>query len=177
MSNNLEKNFWITDFGLGKSMQQVLKAADGAEKAALKAGARVVKESIKKAVSAKGFSVSSRNSTYGHRKNIMYQQHSYSDRLIDAVRVGHINKRGKITIHAWGTRKKDSGTYRLRFFESSKQRYQKNFKGKRLAKPRYIGSLSKYNGWFASGFNASKGNVQPAMEKALEKYINKIWDK
>ena len=160
--SNLQQNFWITDYGLGKSMDRVAKEASKAEKVALKAGAKVVKESIIQAVTAKGFKVNSKS--------------SYNDRLVDAIRIGHINKQGKIIVHAWGTRKSGSGTFRLRFFESSKNRYQKTFKGKRLQNKRYVGNLSKYNGWFKSGFNASQGKVMPAMENALEKYIKRVWE-
>lgn len=153
--------FIIEDFGLHDSLQNVLKTMERAEKSALRKGASVQRKSVKDAVTATGLRVTSKNS-------------NFTDRLIDAIRSSKPSN-GSIKTHILGTRKKGSGTYRLRFFESSKKRYQTKVNGKQLKKKRYLGTLSKYNGFFAAGINAAEPEAIKAMDLALEKYIEKAF--
>lgn len=154
-------HFIIEDFGLHDSLQNVLKVMERAEKSALRKGAAVQKKSVKKAVKDTGLNVTKKNP-------------KYIDRLIDAIRSSKpVN--GSITVHILGTRKTGSGTYRLRFFESPKVRYQTKINGKALKKKRKLGSLSKYNGFFATGISSSRAETEKAMDVALEKYIEKAF--
>ena len=53
---------------------------------------------------------------------------SYSDRMSDAVRVGRFKGYGnhmETSVHIMGVRSKDSGTYRLRFYEGGGSRKQR----------------------------------------------------
>lgn len=53
---------------------------------------------------------------------------SYSDRMSDAVRVGRFKGWGnhmETSVHIMGVRSKDSGTYRLRFYEQGGSRKQR----------------------------------------------------
>lgn len=154
--------FEIIDNGLEMSLKQVLKISERAEKSALKAGANVMKKSVKDKLIATGVKVMQRNP-------------KYNDRLIDAVRVTK-PRNGMIKVHILGTRKSKSGTYRLRFFESPKNRYNKKRHGTPLRTPRDVGSLSKYNGFFAAGVNASIPEVERKMDEAIAKYIEKAWN-
>lgn len=155
-------SFKITDYGLQDSLQNVLKKMEKAEKSALRKGANVMKKYVKRTVKSTGLEVTKKNP-------------KYIDRLIDAVRVTK-PRNGAIKVHILGSRKSGSGTYRLRFFESSTDRYAKTWKGKKLKKKRYLGNLSKFNGFFMSGINSSKSETMEAMDKALEKYIEKAFN-
>lgn len=159
-----------TDYSLETSVNNVLKDAEKAEKAALRAGGNLLKNNIKKEVQTSIKNSTRRNSTYpkGHKV-------SFIDRLIDAVRITKPHD-GYIKFHILGTKKKGSGTYRLRFFESAKERFQKKVNGKTLKTSRRLGNLGKFNGFFMRGVNASQGQLQPTMEAALEKYIKKAWN-
>lgn len=153
--------FRITDYTLHDSLENVLKVMERAEKSALKKGANVMKKSVKKAAKATGLNLTGKNP-------------KYTDRLIDAIRSSKPQD-GYIKVHILGTKKTGSGTYRLRFFESSKVRYQTKVNGKTLKKKRKLGSLSDYNGFFAQGINTSQSDTVKAMDIALEKYIEKAF--
>ena len=105
-------SFKIVDNGHLMSLNELLKNASRAENAVLKAGANVVKKHVKKALVA--------------TKLDIYSTGKYNDRLIDALRVTK-PRNGEIKVHILGTRKSGSGTFRLRFFESDKTRYNKSF--------------------------------------------------
>lgn len=154
--------FEIIDNGLEKSLKEVLKTAAKAENAALRSGAGVMKKSIRDEIKSKKLKATGRNP-------------KYIDRLIDAVKSSK-PKNGEIKIHILGTRKPKSGTYRLRFFESPKIRYNLTYKGVKLKKKRKVGSLSKFNGFFASGISTSKSDVERKMDETLTKYIKKAWN-
>lgn len=151
-----------TDLTLGKSLNEVLKVSDRAEKAALRAGGQLIKKRIRELV---------RSTIKGSTKS----SGQFTDKLIDAVRITKPHD-GYIKYHILGTRKAGSGTYRLRFFESATKRYQTKINGKPLNKKRYIGSLSRFNGFFEKGVNTAQGSLQPVMQSALEKYINRAWN-
>lgn len=157
-----DTGFRITDYSLHDSLENVLKTMSRAENSALRKGANVMKKSVKKAVKATGLNVTSKNS-------------KYTDRLIDAIR-NTKPKDGYIKVHILGTKKTGSGTYRLRFFESPKVRYQTKVNGKNLKKKRKLGSLSDFNGFFSLGINSSQSETIQAMDLALEKYIEKAFN-
>ena len=152
-----------TDYTLETRLQDILKDAEKAEKAALRAGGQLIKKNIKKEVGS---------TIPGSKKN---NSGTFADRLIDAVRITK-PYHGYIKYHILGTKKKGSGTFRLRFFESAKMRYQTKINGKPLKSKRKIGSLAKFNGFFARGVAASQAQLQPTMQAALEKYIKKAWN-
>lgn len=153
-----------TDLTLEKSLKEVMKVAERAEKSALRAGGQLIKKNVKEQV---------RTSIPGSTKN--NSGGIYFDRLIDAVRITK-PQNGFLKYHILGTKKKDSGTFRLRFFESARERYQTKIKGKKLKTKRYLGNLGKFNGFFARGVAASQGQLKPTMEAALEKYIKRAWN-
>lgn len=152
-----------TDYTLETRLQDILKDAEKAEKAALRAGGQLIKKNIRKEVGS---------TIPGSKRNT---SGTFSDKLIDAVRVTK-PQNGYIKYHILGVRSKNSGTFRLRFFESSKMRYQTKINGKALKTKRKLGSLSKFNGFFARGVAASQSELQPRMQAALEKYIKKAWN-
>ena len=153
-----------TDYTLETRLQDILKDAEKAEKAALRAGGQLIKKNVKKEVGST-IPGSKRNNSGG----------TFSDRLIDAVRITKPHD-GYIKYHILGSRSKNSGTFRLRFFESAKMRYQTKINGIKLKTRRKLGSLAKYNGFFARGVAASQAQLQPTMQAALEKYIKKAWN-
>lgn len=152
-----------TDYTLETRLQDILKDAEKAEKAALRAGGQLIKKNVKNEVGS---------TIPGSKKN---NSGIFYDRLIDAVRITK-PYHGYIKYHILGTKKKGSGTFRLRFFESAKMRYQTKINGKPLKSKRKIGSLAKFNGFFARGVAASQSQLQPTMQAALEKYIKKAWN-
>lgn len=154
-------SFKIVDNGHQMSLNELLKSSSRAENAALRAGANVMKKNVRKALVA--------------TKLDIYSTGKYKDRLIDALRVTK-PKNGEIKVHILGTRKSGSGTFRLRFFESNKTRYNKTYRGKPLNKKRKVGSLAKFNGFFAKGINSSQSEVQTKMDMTIEKYMSKIWN-
>ena len=152
-----------TDYTLETRLQDILKDAEKAEKAALRAGGQLIKKNIRKEVGS---------TIPGSKRNT---SGTFSDKLIDAVRVTKPQD-GYIKYHILGTRSPKSGTFRLRFFESAKMRYQTKINGIKLKKKKKIGSLAKFNGFFARGVANSQSQLQPTMQAALEKYINKAWN-
>lgn len=155
-------SFEILDNGHEYTLRELLKNAERTEKAVLRAGANVMKKSVKKELTNTGLDVYSKNP-------------KYQDRLIDALRVTK-PRDGEIKVHILGTRAKKSGTYRLRFFESAKKRYNLTKHGVPLKKKRKVGSLSRFNGFFKRGIDSSSAEVQQKMDQTLQKYIEKIWN-
>lgn len=147
---------------LSTSIQDVLKVMSRAENSALRAGANVIKRQTKKNLKSSGISLSKTDS-------------KYDDSLMDAIRVSR-PENGDIKVHIMGTRRKTSGTFRLRFFEGgTKVRYNKTVKGTPLNKKRKVGQIGAHN-FFANALSSSAGDVENAMDKALTKYIEKAWN-
>lgn len=128
------------------------------ENKALRVGANIVKKHIRNALKATGLKVTSSSG-------------QYKDRLIDAIRSSRPND-GEIKVHILGTASKRSGTYRLRFFEYATKRY--NRKG--LKKPRYVGTLARFNGFFQQGWNSARSEAMSKLSDALDKYIEDAWN-
>lgn len=147
----------FTDTSLFRATSASLKAYDSAEKKGLRSGANVVKKEIRKALKATGLKVNEKG--------------SFKDRLIDAVRSSKPID-GEIKVHILGTQSKGSGTYRLRFFEYATKRYHR----KGLKRPRYIGKLDKFNGFFQQGWNTARNEALDKMTDAFNKYIEDAWN-
>lgn len=147
----------FTDTSLFEAVRRSAKSYDKAESKALRTGANVVKKHIRDALRATKLDVTSTG--------------QYKDRLIDAVRSSKPID-GEIKVHILGTMSKGSGTFRLRFFEYATKRYQR----KGLTKPRYIGHLGKYNGFFQQGWSKARGEAMSKLSDALEKYIEDAWN-
>lgn len=158
----MEADIKIVTDTLNRSIEDVLKTMSRAENSALRKGASVIKKNVKSALRSTGLKVNNSNPRY-------------NDRLIDAVRSSKPQD-GAIKIHIMGTNSTGSGTYRLRFFESSKVRYQKTYNGKPLKKLRKLGDLSKFNGFFERGVNTSQSELTSSMDAQLTKYIEKAWN-
>ena len=146
------------------SQLEAMKEAKKIEDKTLRAGANELKKSVKDAVIQRFPNSQKSNS-------------NYNDKIIDAVRVTKPYKaEAAIGVHAYGTKKSGSQTYKLRFYETSKDRYQKKIGNKQLKKKRKVGNLAKFNGWWDAGTTAGVSKVEPAMKKAFENYLQKLWD-
>ena len=130
-----------------------------AENAALRAAAAVVRNRTRKELQSTGINLHSAKS-------------KYNDSLLDAVRISKPQDEG-IKVHVMGSRAKDSGTFRLRFFEcGTKVRYAKTYKGKALEKPHKTGAIRAYH-FFSKAIESSDTEVQNAISKTLVKYTDK----
>lgn len=148
----------LTDTSLFDAVRRSAKEYDKAETKALRTGANVVKKHIRNALKATGLKATSSSG-------------QYKDRLIDAIRSSKpVNS--EIKVHILGSMSKGSGTFRLRFFEYATKRY--NRKG--LKKPRYVGTLARFNGFFQQGWSSAKGEAMSKLSDALEKYIEDAWN-
>ena len=102
-----DATFTYSDGGLTKTLQELQgKDFRRMEKKAMRRGASVIK----------------RQTVSNFKKELPAASQSsekYSDRLIDAVRSTVFEENNEIyfKVHVMGTRKKDSGTFRARFFE------------------------------------------------------------
>ena len=146
---------------IGDGIDAVSKVMARAESAALRKGAQVLKKNTKSNLTSTGIRIGINP--------------LYIDKLSDGVMSSKV-KEGSIIVHIMGTRKKGSGTFRLRFFEGgTKERYQKTWKGKKLKVPRRLGHIKAY-GFFNSAVSSSTDEVMKAMDEQLTKYIQKAWN-
>jgi len=146
---------------IGVGIDAVSKVMARAEAAALRKGAQVLKKNTKSNLKSTGIRIG--------------VNPLYIDKLSDGVMSSKV-KEGSIIVHVMGTRKKGSGTFRLRFFEGgTKERYQKTWKGKKLKVPRRLGHIKAY-GFFNSAVSSSTDEVMKAMNEQLTKYIEKAWN-
>lgn len=94
----------------------------------------------------------------------------YSDTLADALRMSiHQDNTNNFyfTVHIMGTRKKGSGTFRTRFFESGTA-------PRKTRKGYNRGSLKATN-FFADAVNGSESSVIKAIEENFITEFNKYW--
>ena len=146
---------------IGAGIDAVSKVMSRAESAALRKGAQLLKKNTKSNLTSTGIRIGINP--------------LYIDKLSDGVMSSKV-KEGSIVVHVMGTRKKGSGTFRLRFFEGgTKERYQKTWKGKKLRVPRRLGHIKAY-GFFNSALSSSTDEVMKAMDEQLTKYIEKAWN-
>ena len=100
----------------------------------------------------------------------------YIDTLQDAVLFTRPDG-ASLIVHAMGSRKTGSGTYRTRFFENgTKKRYQKSFNGVKLKKKRYLGFIKPLH-FFSDAVSAETNNTIKQMEDILSEYIEKAFEK
>ena len=132
---------------------------------AVLAGAGVLQRSIREALLSK-------------LPKASVQNPKYNDTMADAIMFSKPNKTfGNRVVHALGTPASGSGTFRTRFYEkTTKKRYQKTFKGKKLKKKRYLGTVGgKF--FFRTGLSTGKSPAQQAMVSIMENQINSEFNK
>lgn len=109
----------------------------------------------------------------------------YSDTIIEGARVSKYKESSLVGeavagVHIMGLRKKGSGTFRLRFFETgTERRFTKDYKRKNPksggfhhVKGHYTGSV-KSKGFFASAVNSELNKASSIIEAELIKAIEK----
>lgn len=95
----------------------------------------------------------------------------YNDTLVDAVGFTKVDG-ASLNINAMGNRRKGSGTFRARFFETgTKDRYQKTRNGVKLQKKKYIGKI-KPTWFFHKAVNANEAQAVKLMEDVISEYVN-----
>ena len=103
----------------------------------------------------------------------------YSDLIRDGIMMTRTDEvESKLKVHIMGTRNKQSGTFRLRFFENgTKDRYQKTFKGQPLKKKRLVGKIpdGKYS-FFNTSVDAAQADATSTFERVLYEAIDKAWN-
>lgn len=150
-------SFTYSDGGLTKTLESLQgKDFRRMEKKAMRRGASVIKRqtvsNFKKELSA---------ATQSSEK--------YSDRLIDAVRstVYEENNEVYFSVHVMGSRKKDSGTFRTRFFErGTKERNKDNHNR---------GQIQPLN-FFSNAVSQSGAKAVNAINQTFTKEVQKIID-
>lgn len=113
--------------------------------------------------------------------NVRQPNPKYSDTMYDAIRMKVYQEddfRWYFKVHILGTRKKASGTFRLRFFEGGtaprKTRYEYTDKlGRTYPAGQNRGSLRGTN-FFATAITTAESDVVVAIEENLVKEIQKI---
>ena len=95
----------------------------------------------------------------------------YSDTLVDAVGFTKVDG-ASLNINAMGNRKKSSGTFRARFFETgTKNRYQKTRHSVKLQKKKFIGKI-KGTYFFHRAVASNETQAVKIMEDVISEYVN-----
>lgn len=158
----LKADIKVVEDSTGRAIKDVLKTMSRAESSALRRAATAMKKNIRD--KAKGTGVA-----------MMKRSEKYADRLIDAIRSSKVRE-GSVTVHIMGTRAKDSGTFRTRFFEGGTQeRFQTTRNGKPLAKKKSIGKIDA-TPFFSRAVSGSDMTILSVMDEQLTKYIEKAWN-
>lgn len=160
-----------TNFTQHVSKLEALKQAKGAEDAALRAGARALKKEVKKEVIKTIPGATHKGKWKDTLVDAVRQSKPYRDRAAISVYLAVSHR----SVNSSDSTSGKSGAFRLRFFESSKERYVKSYRGVKLKTPRKAGNLSKFNGFFDRGVTNGQSKIDPAMRQAFEKYINRLW--
>ena len=94
----------------------------------------------------------------------------YSDRLIDAIRSTVYEEQNEmmVKVHTMGSRNKDSGTFRSRFFAVGTR--ERNSDG------HYRGSIKATN-FFSKGIDAASGKAVQTLNKTYTTELQKVIDK
>lgn len=141
---------------IGK-FEKVVKELPFAEKRALISAAYFLRDKIKQQLTS-----SLPKATVHNPK--------YNDTLADAVMFSKIDG-ASLTVHAMGTRRSGSGTYRTRFFENdTRDRYQKTWNGQKLKKKRFLGHITGTH-FFATAVEANRSETEQKIIDVLEKYV------
>ena len=150
-------SFTYSDGGLTKTLESLQgKDFRRIEKRAMRRGASVIKRQT-----VSNFKKDLPASTQSSEK--------YSDRLIDAVRstVYEENNEVYFSVHVMGSRKKDSGTFRARFFErGTKERNKDNHNR---------GQIQPLN-FFSNAVSQSGAKAVNAINQTFTKEVQKIID-
>lgn len=105
-----------------------------------------------------------------------HKNEKYKDTLADAPRITKVDG-SDIYVHILGTKEKGSRTFMTRFYENgTKKRYAKNYKGLKLKKKRYLGSLIG-RGFFRSAVSANMNNALERLEYVFSKRLDNIFSK
>lgn len=153
-----DATFTYSDGGLTKTLQELQgKDFRRMEKKAMRRGASVIK----------------RQTVSNFKKELPAASQSsekYSDRLIDAVRSTVFEENNEIyfKVHVMGTRKKDSGTFRARFFEKGTK--ERNGDGHNR------GSIKAMN-FFSNAVSSTSSKAYNAINQTFTKELQKIIDK
>lgn len=109
----------------------------------------------------------------------------FSDRISDGVMIGRYRKsylllgKDEIPVHVFGSRRKNSGTYRLRFLdggtvERKTKDYRRTIKGKNhTVKGHSTGKIIGKH-FLERSYNSSEGRIKSAVENELIKVLNKL---
>jgi hypothetical protein len=169
MSNTIKVDIPKTE--LNQFLDDFTDITYKAKQSALKRGANVMKKAALQAITQAGFAYNTINS-HPRKKQ-------YSDSLQDGIRITPIKDDGNwIGVHILGSRASDSGTFRLRFFETgTRERWATTYNGRTLKKKRKLGKIdsSKF-AFFESSVNSSQGEAIDAFQQQLEKYIQNAWN-
>lgn len=94
----------------------------------------------------------------------------YSDKLIDAIRSTVYEEQNEmmVKVHAMGSRKKDSGTFRARFWAVGTR--ERNSDG------HYRGSIKATN-FFSKGIDAASSKAVQTLNKTYTSELQKVIDK
>lgn len=158
----LKADIKVVEDSTGRAIKDVLKTMSRAESSALRRGATVMKRDIRNQAKSTGVAM-------------MKRSEKYADRLIDAIRSSKVRE-GSVTVHIMGTRAKDSGTFRTRFFEGGTQeRFQTTRNGKPLTKKKSIGKIDA-TPFFSRAVSSSDMTILSVMDEQLTKYIEKAWN-
>ena len=99
----------------------------------------------------------------------------YSDTLIDAIGFTKVDG-ASLNINAMGNRKKNSGTYRTRFFENdTRDRYQKSYRGQKLKKKRFLGHITGTH-FFRNAVEANQPAAIELMRGVISEFVQEIYN-
>jgi hypothetical protein len=160
--SNVKADIKIVEDTFSVKADEILRVMPNAVNSGLRAAARLLYTATRKILRSKFPNSTKRNPLY-------------NDTLYDGVKMKKPHN-GEIAVHVMGTKKKGSGTFRLRFFEGgTADRYQTKIKGKTLKKKRYIGKIEALRFFEAANGQISQSVVNSKMDEQIEKYLNKKW--
>lgn len=98
----------------------------------------------------------------------------YSDTLIDAIGFTKVDG-ASLNINAMGNRRKNSGTFRTRFFENdTKDRYQKSYRGIKLKKKRFLGHITGTH-FFSNAVSQNESQAINLMRDVITQYVQECY--
>ena len=127
---------------------------------------------IEKKAMRRGASVIKRQTISNFKKELpaaTQPSEKYSDRLIDAIRSTVYEEGNEVffKIHVMGSRKKDSGTFRARFFEKGTK--------ERDSDSHYRGSIKPMN-FFSNAVSQTSSKAYNAINQTFTNEVQKIID-
>lgn len=155
------------------SFDRMAKEMPEIEKTALRVGAYELQQQVKKQLVSKMPTASNpvRQQTGKGGYKITSQEP-----LVDAIRQTKTDN-GKVKVHALGSGAAGSTTFITRFYEEmTKQRYNKNYKGKRLKNRKYtgiVGGVHFFNDTINSYMNKTTQLISNIITNKLSLIMNK----